>query len=76
MEEGGRAPPGGETDANGSIRGEGSRARRPTLEVLNATERRSKEARSTVTAGEEGLELASFGAQPWQQGIAAPTFSV
>jgi hypothetical protein len=74
MEEGGPASPGGEPDTNGSIHADGSSARGPTWGVVIATKRRSSGPRSTVTAGEEGFELASFGAQPSQQGIAAPIF--
>lgn len=74
MEEGGPAPAGGERETNGSIHADELSARRPGWGVVRVTERRSSDARSTVTAGAEGFELATFGAHPSQQGIAAPIF--
>jgi hypothetical protein len=74
MEEGGPAPAGREARTNGSIDANGSSERRPARGVVRVKERRSNDARSTVSAGAEDFELATFGAHPSQQGIAAPIF--
>src|SRR5512141_1416865 len=73
MEEGGPKAVGGDGDANGSSDADTAQTSRLEVKEFNGRHGESSEARSTVTAGEEGFALATFGAQPSsQQGIAAP----
>jgi hypothetical protein len=76
MAERGPKAVGGDGDAKGSSAGDTTETSRPEFKEFNGRHGGSSEARSTVTAGEEGFALATFGAQPSsQQGIAAPILS-